>query len=77
VTLYALRHSSIVRHLLAGTPIRVTADMHDTSVAMLERTYSRFIADHSDALTRRALLDIAPQPAGDKVVALPSSGRRT
>jgi len=38
-------------------PMRVIAVNHDTSVAMLERTYSRYIADHADALARRALLD--------------------
>jgi integrase len=57
VTMYALRHSSIVRQILAGVPIRVVAVNHDTSIAMLERTYSRFIGDHSDALARAALLD--------------------
>jgi integrase len=57
VTLYALRHSSIVRQILAGVPIRVVAVNHDTSVTMLERTYSRYIGDHSDALARAALLD--------------------
>jgi integrase len=57
VTIYALRHSNIVRQVLAGVPIRVVAVNHDTSIAMLERTYSRFIGDHSDALARSALLD--------------------
>ncbi|HEX3885307.1 MAG TPA: tyrosine-type recombinase/integrase [Stellaceae bacterium] len=59
VTLYALRHSSVVRQVLAGVPVRVVAVNHDTSVAMLERTYSRFIGDHADALARGALLDMA------------------
>jgi integrase len=59
VTIYALRHSSIVRQLLAGVPVRVVAVNHDTSVAMIERTYSRYIGDHADALARHALLDIA------------------
>jgi integrase len=58
VTLYALRHSNIVRQLLANVPTRVVAANHDTSVAMLERTYSRHITEHSDALTRGALLDL-------------------
>ena len=58
VTLYALRHSSIVRQLLGGTPVRVVAVNHDTSVAMLERTYSRHIGDHADALARVTLLDV-------------------
>jgi hypothetical protein len=58
VTSYALRHSSIVRMLLARIPIRVVASHHDTSTTMIERHYSAYISDHSDALTRRALLDI-------------------
>jgi integrase len=57
VTMYALRHSSVVRQLLGGVPIRVVAVNHDTSIAMLERTYSRYIGDHTDALSRAALLD--------------------
>lgn len=69
VTIYALRHSSIVRQLLANTPIRVVATLHDTSVVMIERTYSKFITDHSDALSRRALLDTT-RPIGENVVAL-------
>ena len=57
VTLYALRHSSIVRQLLGNVPARVVAVNHDTSVAMLERTYSQHIGDHSDAVARRTLLE--------------------
>jgi integrase len=59
VTMCALRHSNIVRQLLRGVPTRVVAANHDTSVAMLERTYSRHITDHSDQLTRVTLLDLA------------------
>jgi hypothetical protein len=43
VTIYAL-HSNIVRQLLAGVPTRVVALNHDTSVAMIEKTYSRYMA---------------------------------
>jgi len=42
-----LRHTNIVR--LAAVPMRVVAVNHDTSVAPLERTYSRYIGDHADA----------------------------
>jgi hypothetical protein len=73
-TIYALRHSSIVRALLAGVPARIVAANHDTSLAMLERTYSAFVSDYGDALSRRALLEIAPPQSG-KVVPLP--GRRS
>jgi integrase len=73
VTIYALRHSSIVRQLLAGVPVRVVAVNHDTSVMMIERSYSRQIGDHADALARKALLDIAT-PVGGKVVHIAASG---
>ena len=56
VTSYALRHSSIVRALLANVPIRVVASQHDTSVAMIEKHYAAFISDHSDVLARSAML---------------------
>jgi integrase len=59
VTMYALRHSSIVRQLLAGVPVRIVAAGHDTSVAMIERNYSRYITDHADALVRGAMLNLA------------------
>jgi integrase len=67
VTFYALRHSSIVRALLAGVPVRVVATSHDTSIPMIEASYSRYIGDHSDAIMRRAQLDVA-QSAGGNVV---------
>jgi integrase len=71
VTLYALRHSSIVRQLLANVAIRVVATLHDTSVKMIERTYSRHIASHSDEIARRALLETyAQQSAAHNVVTL-------
>src|SRR5262249_52501628 len=73
VTLYALRHSSIVRQLLAGVPARVIAAGHDTSITMLERTYSAFISDHADTIARRALLDLS-EPAAGNVVPMRGGG---
>jgi len=64
ITIYALRHSSIVRQILRGVPVRVVAVMHDTSVAMIEKNYSKFLADHSDAIARAAMLDIAEPQTG-------------
>jgi hypothetical protein len=74
VTFYALRHSSIVRALLAGVPVRLVAVAHDTSIPMIEASYSRYIGDHADSLLRRALLDTA-QPAAANVV--PQPGQRS
>ena len=69
VTPYVLRHSSIVRQLLNGVPVRIVASHHDTSVAMIEKHYSRFIiGDPSEALTRRTLLDFSAPAAVDNVV---------
>jgi integrase len=42
---YALRHSSIVRGIRQGLPIRLVAALHDTSVQMIEKHYARWIAD--------------------------------
>src|SRR5215468_7015751 len=61
VTMYALRHSSIVRQLLVGVPVRIVAAGHDTSVKMIERTYSQHITDHADALVRGAMLSLTPR----------------
>jgi integrase len=70
VTMYCLRHSSIVRMLLRNVPIRLVASLHDTSVAMIEKHYSRYVTEHSiDDITRAGLLP-EPTPAADKVVAL-------
>ena len=56
-----------MRQLLAGVPIRVVAVNHDTSIAMLERTYTRHIGDFSDALARGALLDMTEPAVADLV----------
>jgi integrase len=74
VTIYALRHSNIVRQLLAHVPTRVVAINHDTSVAIIEKSYSRYISDHSDKVTREALLNTA-RPTPDNVVLLPREPR--
>jgi integrase len=72
VTGYALRHSSITRQLLRGVPIRIVASLHDTSVGMIEMSYSALISHHADDLVRGALLDTgtASAPPADKVVKL-------
>jgi hypothetical protein len=58
VTLYSLRHSSIVRQLLAGVPARIVAAGHDTSIPVLEHTYARYISTVSDQMVRRSLIDL-------------------
>jgi hypothetical protein len=68
VTMYALRHSNIVRMLVRNVPIRLVASLHNTSVAMIERHYSKYITEHSiDDIMRIGLLRT---PSADNVVAL-------
>ena len=75
-TAYALRHSSIVRSLLAGVPARVVAATHDTSIVMLEAVYSSFISDFSDAVARPALLATPPLADGGSSKLVQLAGRR-
>ncbi|MGX9429723.1 MULTISPECIES: tyrosine-type recombinase/integrase [Bradyrhizobium] len=64
VTPYALRHSSIVRQLVKGVPVRIVAAHHDTSVGMIEKNYSRhIIGDPSEVLTRATLLEFGALPS--------------
>ena len=60
---YALRHSSIVRGLKAGLPVRLVAAMHDTSSTMIERHYSVYITDAMDELMAKAIVPLVTAPA--------------
>lgn len=55
---YALRHSSIVRAIRTGLPIRLVAALHDTSVVMIERHYARFIVDGLEELAAKAVVPL-------------------
>jgi hypothetical protein len=61
--LVALAEDAKARRLAGDAAITledvVRVDNDDTSVTMLERTYSRHIGDHTDQITRGALLDLA------------------
>jgi integrase len=67
VSIYALRHSSIVRQIKLSVPLRIIAAVHNTSVAMIEKHYSAFITDHTDEITRAALLDFSTPAEGNVV----------
>jgi len=47
-----------VRGLRAGLPIRLVAALHDTSVGMIERHYSRWITDGLEEMVARAIVPI-------------------
>ncbi len=65
--MYALRHSSIVRMLLKNVPIKLVASLHNTSTKMIEKHYAKYITEHSDDVSRHALLQ--PElPVGENVV---------
>jgi integrase len=68
ITIYALRHSYITRALLGNVPIRLIAAQCDTSVPMIERAYSAYIAGHGDAIARKALIDFDIEPVADNVI---------
>jgi integrase len=59
---YALRHSSIVRGLRSGVPVRIIAALHDTSTVMIEAHYSAHILDMADELARRAVVPLVSAP---------------
>jgi integrase len=59
---YSLRHSSIVRMLRKGLPVRIVAGLHDTSVAMIEKHYSAHILDMADELARQAIVSLTTAP---------------
>ncbi|TIT29488.1 MAG: site-specific integrase, partial [Mesorhizobium sp.] len=55
---YSLRHSSIVRQLRAGLPVRLVAALHDTSTTMIERHYASAIVDLLDELSASAIIPL-------------------
>ncbi len=63
VTPYRLRDASIIRGLRAGLPVRLVAQIHDTSAAMVEKHYASHISDALSEVARRAVVPIAPARA--------------
>lgn len=53
---YALRHSSIVRALGRGLPIRMVAALHNTSITMIEQHYAAHITDSMFDMARDAMV---------------------
>ena len=67
---YALRHSSIVKGIRANLPIRLVAALHDTSTAMIERHYSKWITSGLEEMARAAIVPLVPPSTGGQVVQL-------
>jgi len=66
---YSLRHSSIVRALRAALPVRLVAQLHDTSDKMIERHYASAIVNALDDLAALAVVPLVDTERG-KVVKL-------
>jgi integrase len=67
---YTMRHSSIIRQIRAGTPLRIIAFAHDTSQRMIEATYARYLNDAADDLRKGLLTETEPETPVDNVVKL-------
>ncbi|TIL84773.1 MAG: integrase [Mesorhizobium sp.] len=73
VIAYALRHSSIVRGIRQNLPIRLVAAAHDTSVAMIEKHYAKWITSGLEEMARAAIVPLMPAPeSGGKVLQMGS-----
>ena len=59
ITIYALRHSSIVRQLMARVPDFVVAQFHDTSTKEIRDHYGKYIMNHAHDLVRESLLNVS------------------
>jgi integrase len=55
---YALRHTSIVRHLTAGVPTRFAALLHDTGTTPIERHYAAYIPSPVEQMARAAIIPL-------------------
>jgi integrase len=64
---YTMRHTSVIRQIRAGTPLRIIGYCHDTSVQEIERTYARYLGDASDDARKGLLADVVP---ADNVISL-------
>jgi integrase len=69
-TMYALRHSHIVRALLHNVPVRLVAASVDSSISMIEKHYSLHISKYGDEHLRKALRHHDETPVADNVVTL-------
>ena len=72
-TAYSLRHTFITSCLLKGIPVRLVAASVDSSTAMIEQTYSKYITRPGADLMRGALIDF-DAPASRDINVVPLRG---
>ena len=65
-----MRYGIVPSCVICSPMFRCALSRHDTSIPMIERNYSKYIADHADVLSRRAMLD-PDAVAGHDVISLP------
>jgi integrase len=75
-TFYALRHSYISRALKAGVPVKAVADHCGTSLAMIARHYSKFLAEDRRRYAALAAPPLRLELAGDEASPLRVGGSR-
>lgn len=68
---YALRHSSIVKGIRANLPIRLVAALHDTSTAMIERHYSKWITSGLEEMVRSTIVPLVPEDNPENIIRFP------
>ena len=68
VSSYSFRHSSIVRQLTEKFPVRLVAELHDTSIQMIERHYTVGMAQALEDMVRKAIVPMVVEDRGDNVV---------
>jgi hypothetical protein len=57
-----------------GLPVRLVAQLHDTSIQMIERNYTRFMAHALEELARKAVVPMVAEDRGDNVVSINGRG---
>ncbi|MER8626334.1 tyrosine-type recombinase/integrase [Mesorhizobium sp. M1143] len=70
-TPYCFRHTSIVRAIEKNNPIRVVAAKHDTSTAMIEAHYSRWIVSDLEEMLRSSIRPMVPMEDDGGSVVVP------
>lgn len=73
---YSFRHSSIVRALREGLPVRLVAQLHDTSIQMIESNYTRHMADALEDIARKAIMPMVAPNHADNVRPIGSKRNR-
>jgi hypothetical protein len=53
-----LRHTDITAQLLAGLPVQLVAQLHDTSASQIEKHHAATIASHTDEPVGASMIEM-------------------